>query len=295
MKEFRGKVAVVTGAGSGIGRALAVELAAQGARLALSDAAEEGLARTAAICAERGAEVRTYRLDVTDRSAVQAHAKEVRADFGGADLVINNAGVTLLASITEARWEDMRWVLDVDFWGVVHGTQAFLPLLVASRGHLVNISSMYGLTAAPAQSAYNAAKFAVRGFTEAVLQEMRVGDVPVRVSCVYPGTVRTEIFSNARASKGLGYGGVRERYAREATTSADQAARIILHGVRRNRVKIIVGADARRVDLLTRLLGTTYLRITAHRARTQASQVRLEAMRARLAAQRVRTSDHRQP
>ncbi|MFF0172340.1 SDR family NAD(P)-dependent oxidoreductase [Micromonospora profundi] len=294
MEEFRGRVAVVTGAGSGIGRALAVELAVQGARLALSDAAEEGLAQTAALCAARGAEVRTYRLDVTDRLAMQNHAKEVRADFGGADLVINNAGVTLLASITEASWDDMRWVLDVDFWGVVNGTQAFLPLLVTARGHLVNISSMYGLTAAPAQSAYNAAKFAVRGFTEAVLQEMRVGDVPVRISCVYPGKVRTDIFSNARAAKGLGYGGVRERYAREATTSAEQAARLILRGVRRNRVKIVVGSDARRADLLTRLLGTVYSRFTARAVRTQASQVRLEAMRTRLAAQRVRTSDHRQ-
>ncbi|MEU4640552.1 SDR family NAD(P)-dependent oxidoreductase [Micromonospora sp. NPDC023814] len=295
MKDFRGKVAVITGAGSGIGRALAVELAAQGARLALSDAVEDGLEKTAARCAERGAEVRTYRLDVADRAAVQAHAKAVRADFGGADLVVNNAGVTLLASITEARWDDMRWVLDVDFWGVVHGTRAFLPLLVASRGHLVNVSSMYGLTAAPAQTAYNAAKFAVRGFTEAVLQEMRVGEVPVAVSCVYPGKVRTDIFSNARTGRGLGYGGIQERFAREATTSAEQAARIILRGVRRNRVKIIVGADARRVDLFSRLLGTVYPRLTARRAHAQARRVRLEAMRTRLAAQRVRRSDHRQP
>ncbi|WP_341716341.1 SDR family NAD(P)-dependent oxidoreductase [Micromonospora sp. FIMYZ51] len=295
MKDFRGKVAVVTGAGSGIGRALAVELAAQGARLALSDAAADGLAKTAASCAQRGAEVRTYRLDVTDQAAVQAHAQSVRADFGGADLVINNAGVNLLASVIEARYEDMRWVLDVDFWGVVHGTRAFLPLLVTSRGHLVNISSMYGLTTAPAQSAYNAAKFAVRGFTEAVWQEMRVGAVPVTVSCVYPGNVRTDIFSSARTGRGLGYEGVRERFAQEAATSAERAARLILHGIRRNRMKIIIGADARRVDLFSRLLGTLYPRITAHRARTRASRLRLEIMRNRLAAQRLRTSDHRQP
>ncbi|WP_434740439.1 SDR family NAD(P)-dependent oxidoreductase [Micromonospora sp. SH-82] len=293
MRDFRGRVAVVTGAGSGIGRALAVELATRGARLALSDFSTEGLTGTAAACVERGAEVRTYHLDVADRSAVLAHARQVRQDFGGADLVVNNAGVTLLASITEATWEDIRWVMDVDFWGVVHGTRAFLPMLVASGGHLVNVSSMYGMVPAPAQSAYNAAKFAVRGFTESVLQEMRVGRLPVGVSCVYPGQVRTGILRHARVGRGLGYQGLRERFAEEARTSPEQAARTILRGVLANRPKILVGADARRVDLLSRLLGSAYPRLTARRARREADRARTDAMRARLAAQRVRRSDPR--
>ncbi|MGC5053940.1 SDR family oxidoreductase [Micromonospora sp. DT48] len=295
MKDLRGKVVVITGAGSGIGRALAIELAAQGARLALSDVAPDGLDRTTAACAELGAEVRGYPLDVTDMAAVQAHATQVRADFGGADLVVNNAGVNLLATVIEARYEDVRWVLDVNFWGVVHGTRAFLPLLVAARGHLVNISSMYGLTTAPAQTAYNAAKFAVRGFTEAVWQEMQVGGVPVTVSCVYPGNVRTDIFTSARTGRGLGYDGIRERFAQEAAVSAEAAARAILRGIRRNQMRIIVGADARRVDLSSRLLGTLYLRLRARRARAEASRLRLAAMRDRLAAHRVRSSGHRRP
>ncbi|MEU9507314.1 SDR family NAD(P)-dependent oxidoreductase [Micromonospora sp. NPDC048170] len=267
MSYFTDKVAVITGAGSGIGRALAVELAARGARLALSDVDDEGLRQTVRCCAAHGGQVHGYRLDVTDRAAVLEHAERVDADFGRADLVVNNAGVTLLASVADGSWEDLEWVMNVDFWGVVHGTRAFLPLLTTSRGHLVNISSVLGLAGAPMQSGYNAAKFAVRGFTEAVAQELRADGVPVGVSCVHPGRIRTNIMRNARNDGQRDYQAVQEQFERSVDISAEYAARAILRGVARNRARILIGADAYRTDILTRLLGPWYPRVVAGRGR----------------------------
>ncbi|MGC5330293.1 SDR family NAD(P)-dependent oxidoreductase [Micromonospora sp. DT62] len=267
MRDFTDRVAVVTGAGSGIGRALAVELAARGARLAVSDVDGEGLRETVRRCAGRDGQVRGYRLDVSDRAAVLAHAERVEGDFGRADLVVNNAGVTLLASVSDGTWEDLEWVMDVDFWGVVHGTRAFLPLLTASRGHLVNVSSVLGLVGAPMQSGYNAAKFAVRGFTEAVAQELRADGVPVGVSCVHPGRIRTNIMRNARNDGLRDYQAVREHFERSVEVTAEHAARVILRGVARNRARILVGADAYRTEILTRLLGPWYPRPAAGRGR----------------------------
>ena len=161
MKDLNNKVAVVTGAGSGIGRALALSLAKRGCRLALSDVNDKGLAETAALV--KKAEVKTYHLDVADRDAIYAHAKEVVADFGKVNLIINNAGVALSASVREMSDEDFSWLMDINFWGVAHGTRAFLPHLIESGdGHVVNVSSVFGLIGVPKQSAYNAAKFAVR-------------------------------------------------------------------------------------------------------------------------------------
>ncbi|MER7419542.1 SDR family NAD(P)-dependent oxidoreductase [Micromonospora peucetia] len=263
MRDFTDKVAVITGAGSGIGRALAVELAARGARLALSDVDDEGLRQTVLACAGTGGQVHSYRLDVTDRAAVLAHAERVDADFGRADLVVNNAGVTLLASVADGSWEDLEWVMNVDFWGVVHGTRAFLPLLTESHGHLVNLSSMMGLAGAPMQSGYNAAKFAVRGFTEGVARELRADGVPVGVSCVYPGLIRTNILRNARNDGLRDYQAVQEGFERSVTVTPEYAARAILRGVARSRARILIGADAYRTDILTRLLGPWYLRVVA--------------------------------
>ncbi|MEU6078682.1 SDR family oxidoreductase [Micromonospora sp. NPDC047074] len=261
MRDFTDKVAVVTGAGSGIGRALAVELAARGAGVAVSDVDDEGLRETVERCARHGGQVRGYRLDVADRVAVLDHAEQVGSDFGRADLVVNNAGVTLLASVVDGAWEDLEWVMNVDFWGVVHGTRAFLPLLTASRGHLVNVSSVLGLAGAPMQSGYNAAKFAVRGFTEAVAQELRADGVPVRVSCVHPGRIRTNIMRNSRNDGLRDYQAVREDFERSVDISAEYAARVILRGVVRNRARILIGADAYRTEILTRLLGPWYPRV----------------------------------
>ena len=173
MTHFTDKVAVVTGAGSGIGRALAVELARRGAKLAISDVDDHGLAQTLDLVKAQGADVRSDHLDVAERELVLAYADSVAEHFGRVNMVFNNAGIAFTGSVEEMSFKDVEKVMDVDFWGVVNGTKAFLPHLIASGdGHVINISSVFGLFAVPTQSAYNAAKFAVRGFTEALRQEM---------------------------------------------------------------------------------------------------------------------------
>jgi NAD(P)-dependent dehydrogenase (short-subunit alcohol dehydrogenase family) len=191
VKHFTDRVAVITGAGSGIGRALALELAERGAQLALSDINEASVSETVTLCQNRGAQAKGYRLDVADREQVTAHAAEVVEHFGRVNIVVNNAGVALKANVEEMSYTDLDWLMGINFWGVVHGTKAFLPHLIASGdGHLVNISSVFGLIGVPTQSAYNAAKFGVRGFTEALRQEMLIDRRPVGVSCVHPGASR---------------------------------------------------------------------------------------------------------
>ncbi|MGH3518135.1 MAG: SDR family NAD(P)-dependent oxidoreductase [Haloechinothrix sp.] len=264
MKDFSGKVAVITGAGSGIGRALAVELAKRGSRLALSDVDTAGIAETAALCEKAGAQANQYLLDVADRKAVYDHADAVSADFGQVNLVFNNAGVALTATVAELSWDDFEWIVDINFWGVMYGTKAFLPHLIASGdGHLVNISSVFGLIAVPSQSAYNATKFAVRGFTEALRQEMRNERHPVGVSCVHPGGIKTNIARNARAAEGHDTAALASTFDKIASTSPQSAAKRILRGVRRNEAKILVGLDAYGLDLLPRVLGSGYQRIVA--------------------------------
>ncbi|HJP74992.1 MAG TPA: SDR family NAD(P)-dependent oxidoreductase [Pseudonocardiaceae bacterium] len=268
MRRFADKVAVITGAGSGIGRALALDLAGRGARLALSDIREDRIAETVAACVERGAQAKGYALDVADRAAMLAHADEVVAEFGKANLVINNAGVALAASILDMKWDDLEWVMNIDFWGVVHGTKAFLPHLIASgEGHVVNISSVFGLVGVPTQSAYNAAKFAVRGFTEALRQEMAIGRHPVGVSCVHPGGVRTNIARDSRANAEFESSPVRERFDQTMPTSPAKAAQIILRGVQANHARILVGPDAYVFDATARILGPFYQRLTIGGAR----------------------------
>lgn len=257
MKDLNNKVAVVTGAGSGIGRSLARALAARGCRLALSDVNEAGLAETAAELKDK--DVRTYRLDVSDRDAIYAHAEEVARDFGQVNLVINNAGVALSATVREMTDDDFKWVMDIDFWGVAHGTRAFLPHLIASGdGHVVNISSVFGLIGVPKQSAYNAAKFAVRGFTESLRQEMKLEGQPVSVSCVHPGGIRTNIANSARMGKSENGEAQRKGFDKLAMTTPDKAADIILKGILRDESRILVGPDAWGIDAINRLLGSAY-------------------------------------
>ena len=204
--HFRGRVAVVTGAGSGIGRALALRLYRQGARLAISDVDTDGLAQTAALLAAESRVGRfpadpglqTDRLDVTDRPAVLAYAEAVVRKFGAVHLLVNNAGVSHGGDVLGMSFDDIERVMNVDFWGVVNGTKAFLPHLIASgNAHLVNISSLFGLVPVPTQSAYVAAKYAVRGFTESLRMEMLAAGHPVRVTCVHPGGVKTGIAATA--------------------------------------------------------------------------------------------------
>jgi NAD(P)-dependent dehydrogenase (short-subunit alcohol dehydrogenase family) len=270
MRTLTDKVVVITGAASGIGRALALDAAARGAVLALSDVDEAGLAETARLVAERTSrDVCTDMLDVRDRDAVAAYAASVHERFGRVNVVVNNAGVALYGDFAEVTYSDFAWVMDIDFWGVVHGSKEFLPYLVDSGdGHLVNISSVFGLVGMPAQTAYNAAKFAVRGFTEALRQEMLVARHPVEVTCVHPGGVKTAIVRNARASRTEDKAFVMDLFdGRLARTSAEKAAAVILDGVLANRPRIVVGADAKILDALARLLGARYQRLIAGFAR----------------------------
>ncbi len=263
MKSFAGKVVVVTGAGSGIGRALAQNFAERGATLALSDVDEAGLAETARLI--EGAKVRTDRLDVTDRAAMASYASAVVEEFGGVNVLVNNAGVALTGNVLDMSYENMEWVLGIDFWGVVNGTKEFLPHLIASGdGHLVNLSSLFGLLAVPGQSAYNAAKFAVRGFTEALRQEMLLAKHPVAVSCVHPGGIKTAIARNARVADGEDQAALADYFDRKlAKTSAKKAAEIIIAGMLSDKPKIVVGADAKVLDLFVKVLGARYQKILA--------------------------------
>jgi NAD(P)-dependent dehydrogenase (short-subunit alcohol dehydrogenase family) len=269
MTNIQGKVAVVTGAASGIGRALAYDLARRGAKLAISDVDRIGLAETARHARVIGATVHEQQLDVTDRDAVLAYADTVVAEFGTVNIVINNAGVAFTGEVEKMSFEQIERVMDVDFWGVVHGTKAFLPHLIASGdGHLVNISSLFGLLGMPSQSAYNAAKFAVRGFTESLRQEMLINAHPVEVTCVHPGGIKTAIARNAGTVEGVDQSEFAEFFDRKlAKTSAESAARTILRAVASNRPRVLVGLDAKVLDLLVRTIGARYQRLFATAAR----------------------------
>ncbi|MFJ2991711.1 SDR family NAD(P)-dependent oxidoreductase [Pandoraea sp. NPDC087047] len=266
MKTFTGKVAAVTGAGSGIGRSLALALARRGAHLSLSDIDEVSVVNTAAACRALGVRVTSQRLDVADRDAVFAWARETATAHGTVNLIFNNAGVALSVPVATARREDFEWLMNINFWGVVHGTQAFLPYLTESGdGHIVNLSSLFGIIAMPTQSAYNASKFAVRGFTEALRMELELGNSAVSCTCVHPGGVATHIVQSSRIDDSMtAFTGVDvQTHRRRANklidvTSADAAAHQILAGVERDARRVLVGADARRLDKLARLLGARY-------------------------------------
>lgn len=264
MRDFTDKVAVITGAGSGIGRALAIALAERGARLALSDIDAVAVADTAATCEKIGAAATAYTLDVADRAAVYAHADQVVAEFGQVNLVVNNAGVAVMATVEDLSWEDFEWIMGINFWGVMHGTKAFLPHLIASGdGHIVNLSSVFGLIGVPTQSAYNATKFGVRGFTEALREEMLIAGHPVGVTCVHPGGIDTNIARAARKPEGVDDEESARSFARIAHTTPDQAAKAIIRGVERGSPRVLIGLDARVIDLLPRVLGPAYQRVLA--------------------------------
>ncbi|MFD9660522.1 SDR family NAD(P)-dependent oxidoreductase [Rhodococcus sp. NPDC059968] len=265
MSTFEGKVAVITGAGSGIGRALALDLAKKGARLALSDVDTVGLADTVRRTEALGAEVKSDRLDVAEREAVLAYADDVVAQFGTVHQIYNNAGIAYNGTVEKSEFKDIERIMDIDFWGVVNGTKAFLPHLIASGdGHVVNISSVFGLIAVPGQSAYNAAKFAVRGFTEALRQEMLIAEHPVEVTCVHPGGIKTAVARNATVAEDEDAQTFAEFFdKRLALHSPEMAAKTILDGVRKGRARVVIGWEAKALDVLARIIGSSYQRVVA--------------------------------
>ncbi|ETB30851.1 SDR family NAD(P)-dependent oxidoreductase [Mycobacterium avium] len=268
--KYQGRVAVVTGAGSGIGRALTQALTAGGAHVAASDIDDNGLAETQASCGP--GQVTPYRVDVADRDAVLGFADEVRRKHGPASMVFNNAGVDLFASVADMSWEDFDWLMGINVGGVVNGTKAFLPQLIEAGSdrrpsQLVNLSSAFGLIAVPYQGAYSTSKFAVRGFTEALRQEMIIERHPVTVHCVHPGVVRTNFGANMRTSDTEDPDLAAQLFDRAALTTPARAARLILRGAEKNRARILIGADGRAMAALPRLLGVAYAGLLARAAR----------------------------
>jgi NADP-dependent 3-hydroxy acid dehydrogenase YdfG len=263
MQGFAGKVAVVTGAGSGIGQALGIELGRSGAKVAISDVDLEGLAYTEQQLKAIGAPVKTDRLDVTEREAFLAYAEAVNEHFGKVNQVYNNAGIAFTGDIEVSQFKDIERVMDVDFWGVVNGTKAFLPYVIASGdGHIVNVSSVFGLFSVPGQAAYNAAKFAVRGFTEALRQEMTLAGHPVAVTTVHPGGVKTAIARNATTAEGLDSDQLAKLFdKRLARTTPRRAAHVILDAVRKKKARVLIGTDAKVLDLMVRVAGPYYQQV----------------------------------
>ncbi len=271
MKTLDNKVIVITGAGSGIGRALALNCAGRGSLLALSDVDDAGLSETVRLlrAAAPHCEVHTAHLDVADRASFTAYAGTVAERFGRVNVIINNAGVGLSGDFNDLNYADMDWITDINFWGVVHGTKEFLPHLIASGdGHVVNLSSLFGLVSMPGQSLYNAAKYAVRGMTEALREEMLIAGHPVGVTCVHPGGIKTAIVRNARVSDQEDKAATAKLFDEKlARMTPDRAAEIIVKGILSNKARVLVGLDAHAVHTLAKFTGSRYQDIIAKRSK----------------------------
>jgi short-subunit dehydrogenase len=280
MTTIRGSAAAVTGAGSGIGRALALELAARGCDLALADRDEAGLQATAAEIGRAGAQkVTVHHVDVGEPQQIADFAEAATIAHPGLNIVINNAGVALLGQFNEIDQAQMDWLMDINFWGVVHSTRAFLPHLGRQReAHIVNLSSIFGIIAPPGQTAYAAAKFAVRGFSESLRHELQMAASPVRLSVVHPGGVATNIVRNSRAGTGVTDNARRaqtiERFDAVAKTTPAAAALRIITGIEKNQPRILIGNDARFMDLLQRFRPGTYWAVLARRIEKAAKAVK---------------------
>jgi len=280
MKDFKNKVAAITGAASGMGRTLALELARRGCHLALSDVNEPGLVETASMAQKFGVKVTTTMLDVSQRDAVFAWADEVAADHGKVNLIFNNAGVALTVGLDAVSQQDFEWIMGINFWGVVYGTQAFLPHLKRSGdGHIINTSSLFGLMAVPTQGTYNSAKFAVRGYTEALRMELDIASCGVSATCVHPGGIATNIAKAGRIDDSIvkATGVSAEKHRKRAdklinVTTAESAALQILKAVENDKRRVLVGYDAKFLDKLVRVLGSWYQVIVVNRVKAMTSK-----------------------
>ena len=271
MTAINGSAAAVTGAASGIGRALALELAARGCDLALADRDEAGLQQVAAeIAKAQHRKVTTHRVDVGEPGQIAEFAEAASAAHPRLNIVINNAGVALLGQFSEIEQAQMDWLFNINFWGTVHGTRAFLPILAKQReAHIVNLSSIFGIIAPPGQTAYSAAKFAVRGFSESLRHELAMANSSVRLSVVHPGGVATSIVRNSRTGTGVTDNARRaqsiDRFDAVAKTTPPVAAQRIILGIEKNQPRILIGSDAWYMDLLQRFRPATYWAVLAKR------------------------------
>lgn len=262
--QFDGAAAAITGAASGIGRALALELAARGCDVALADVDQAGLESVAGeITAAHSRRVTVRNVDVADPKQIQDYANSAVSDFPALNLLFNNAGVALLGQFDELDQAQMAWLMEINFWGVVRGTRAFLQHLQSRpQAHIINISSIFGIIAPAGQSAYAASKFAVRGFSEALRHELAMNNSTVRLSVVHPGGVKTNIARKARTGTQLrdsvSLSEVGDRFERLARTTPAAAAQRIIRGIERNEPRILIGRDAQYLDIIQRLMPATY-------------------------------------
>ncbi len=259
MKDLKGKVAVVTGTGSGIGRATAIELAREGCHMAISDINEKELEATRQEIEKLGIKVHAKVLDVADRKAFHDYANEVNDFFGKVNIVINNAGVAVSASLEDTSYEDFEWLMNINFWGMVYGTKAFLPHLKATGdGHICNVSSVFGFMAPAGTGAYNASKFAIRGFNETLRSELDIEDCGVSLSSIHPGGIKTNIARDARVddktlmNMGIEKNDIHKQFSRAAMTTPAKAAKTIVNGIKKNKMRILIGPDALMIDWATR-------------------------------------------
>ncbi len=264
MKDLKEKVAAITGAASGIGRSLAINLSNEGCHLAITDIDKEGLQETAGLIENRAVKVTTHLVDVASRDQVYKFADDVISEHGKVNIIINNAGAALAETLEDVTYRDFEWLLGINFWGVVYGSKAFLPFLKEQpQAHIVNISSVHGLFTNPNVGPYCTSKFAVRGFTQTLCQELK--GTSVKVSCVHPGGIKTNIVRNARFYKGSkpdrGHEEVIEKFDKICFTTADKAARIIIRGMKKGKARILVGPDARVYDLMQRLFPVIWQKI----------------------------------